>query len=282
MARVNRDGRASTTQINIPAEQELAIARNYESRLDPSIARRVASGRGGYAMSADDAIAAASLMDRSRVVSPFAGLPTAASVGEFKGAADPYENEQIARQELARMHRMVDDESFWAQDYDADQTGYNYNFDSTRGGVLYDRTQNPFKAMGAKSPARTPAPISIVPTSTEDPSRPRTVAAGYDARRQVLTVVFRDGTFYNYYNVNEDEWSEFKSEHSKGKYILRVLDGKPRGTANMANRALAAREGLYRIARTGQWLNDGQVSGQYDRSLAPRLNPTKSRSRKKK
>ncbi len=223
-------------------------------------------------MTADDAIAAASLMDRTRVVSPFAGLPTAASVGQFTDTRlDP-------DMQLADMYKLTGDDSFWGQDYDEDQTGYNYANRSTNAfdiNTTVDRAQQ----MGLASTSRDPAAISVLPTSSKNPERPRTVAAGYDQDRGVLTVVFRDGTFYNYYNVGEDEWAEFKARQSKGEYIFEVLDGKPRGTARMANVALAAREGLYRIARTGQWLNDGQVSGQFDRSGA-RTNPTRQRRKR--
>lgn len=279
MAR-NSDARTRKTSVSLPSEQEMAIRRNHESRFDPNIARRSASGRGGYQMSADDAIAAASLMDRTRVISPFAGLPTAASVGEFRGTTDPYEQEKLARQELAKIYKLTDDDSFWGQDYDEDQSGYDYN--NLAQPTLDPSTGRVRGGAVTKGRGRQPAPISVVPTSTTNPDRPRTVAAGYDESRRVLTVVFRDGTFYNYYDVEPEIWQQFKALPSKGQFIIpKVLDNYPRGTANMASASLAAREGLYRIARTGQWVNDGQVSAQYDRSLAPRLNPTKSRSRKK-
>lgn len=269
MARRARDAATRVTEVVLPSEQEMAIRRNYEARSNPNmVPRRVASGRGGYAMSADDAIAAASLMDRSQFASPLAGLPVAASVGEFKEASGFFGTSADSSDAL------------WDEYYDEDQSGYGYRnlagSTVTAGGQTYVR---PGTAV-TKGRGREPAPISIVPTSTTNPQRPRTVAAGYDDRRQVLTVVFRDGTFYNYYDVTADEWGQFKASYSKGRYIIAVLDGKPRGTSRMANASLAAREGLYRIARTGQWLRDGQVSGQIDRSLAPRVNPTRSRRRK--
>lgn len=265
MARRSTDGRARVTEVQLPSEQELAIRRNYESRANPSmVPKRIASGRGGYAMSADDAIAAASLMDRSQFSSPLAGLPVAASVGEFKEASGFFGTSADSADGL------------WDEYYDDDQSGYNYrNLATTR--IINGR---PVGGPVTSGRGREPAPISIVPTSTTNPERPRTVAAGYDDGRKVLTVVFRDGTFYNYYDVSDSEWAQFKASYSKGRYILAVLDGKARGTARMANASLAAREGLYRIARTGQWLRDGQVSGQIDRSLAPRVNPTRSRRRK--
>ena len=266
MARRRSDGLPRVTSARLPSEQELAIRRNHEARANPNLVpKRIASGRGGYAMSADDATAAASLMDRSQFTSPLMGLPVAASVGEFREAAGFFGDSDGSG-------------GLWDEYYDEDQTGYNYdNLATTR--IINGR---PYGGPVVSGGGREPAPISIVPTSSTNPERPRTVAAGYDDSRNVLTVVFRDGTFYNYYDVTEPEWNRFKSEHSKGRYILDVLNDKPRGTASMAQASLAAREGLYRIARTGQWIRDGQVSGQIDRTLAPRLNPTKSRSRSRK
>lgn len=257
---------------------------NREARIDPMIAKRSASGRGGYKMSAETAAATYDLVDTSNISNVFAGLPTAASVGQFKDPEgrlirDPEENAALAAQELARMHKLTGDDSFWGQDYDEDQTGYNYaNLAKSR---VDPKTGDVIAGAITSGRGRAPAKIQIVGTSTTNPERPRTVAAGYDDGRNVLTVVFRDGTFYNYYTVTEEEWQAFKARWSKGQYIREVLDSKPRGTANMAGKSLVGREGLYRIARTGQWVNDGQVSAQYDRSLAPRLNPTKSRSRRK-
>lgn len=266
MARKKPQGLPRVTSARLPSEQELAIRRNYEAKANPNLVpRRVASGRGGYAMTADDASAAASLMDRSQFASPLMGLPVAASVGEFKTASGFFGDADGTG-------------GLWDEYYDEDQTGYTYrNLATTR--IVNGK---PYGGPVVSGGGREPAPISIVPTSSTNPDRPRTVAAGYDDSRNVLTVVFRDGTFYNYYDVGEDEWAAFKSRPSKGEYIFKVLDGKPRGTASMAGASLAAREGLYRIARTGQWIRDGQVSGQIDRTLAPRLNPTKSRSRSRK
>lgn len=102
-----------------------------------------------------------------------------------------------------------------------------------------------------------PAPLSIIPTSTMNYRRPRTVAAGYAPNRDgkglgVLTVVFRDGLFYNYHDVSTSEWNGFKSAYSKGRYILAHLDSHARGAANMGSMPTYARETLYRIARTNQ------------------------------
>lgn len=64
-----------------------------------------------------------------------------------------------------------------------------------------------------------PSPISLVPTSSIDPSRPRTVAAGYNSKSKIMTVVFRDGTWWNYFGVPNTTWNNFKSAYSKGRYL---------------------------------------------------------------
>jgi hypothetical protein len=102
-----------------------------------------------------------------------------------------------------------------------------------------------------------------VPTSSTNYQRPRTVAAGYDPDRQTMTVVFRDGTFYNYYEVTPGEWESFHASYSKGRPWLnkknssQSSDGlfinKPRGDAgDMENVDPSIREALYRVARTQQ------------------------------
>lgn len=109
-----------------------------------------------------------------------------------------------------------------------------------------------------------------VPTSTTNYSRPRTVAAGYDPERQTMTVVFRDGTFYNYYEVTQSEWDAFRASYSKGRPWLnrasktQASDGlfihKPRGDAGaMKDINPAIREALYRVVRTHQQRNPVKV-----------------------
>ena len=105
-----------------------------------------------------------------------------------------------------------------------------------------------------------PAPLTILPTSTTNFSRPRTVAAGYDPKRETLTVVFRDGLFYNYYDVKPSTWTAFKSVTSKGRFILQYLDSHARGYAAMASLPTYARETLYRIVRTNQIYFEGRQS----------------------
>lgn len=64
-----------------------------------------------------------------------------------------------------------------------------------------------------------PAHISVYSTSTKDPSRPRTLRAGYDYGRQVMSVVFRDGTWWNYYGVEQNDWDSFRESPSKGEWL---------------------------------------------------------------
>ena len=107
-----------------------------------------------------------------------------------------------------------------------------------------------------------PADLTLIPTSTTNPKRPRTVAAGYDADEQKLTVVFRDGTFYNYYEVDASEWAAFKANRSKGAVISRMLDFKPRGEASMSTISAKAQKAFYRYSRGFQIANKGTGTGQ--------------------
>lgn len=74
-----------------------------------------------------------------------------------------------------------------------------------------------------------PVELSLKSTSTINPDRPRTWAAGYaleheDDEYGTMTVVFRDdkggtGVWWNYYDVPRDMWTTFKGEESKGRYL---------------------------------------------------------------
>lgn len=107
-----------------------------------------------------------------------------------------------------------------------------------------------------------PADLTLVPTSSTNPERPRTVAAGYDEDEEKLTVMFRDGTLYNYYEVTKGEWQAFKANRSKGAFIYRVLDFKPRGYADDTSIGRKERQALYRFARGLQSYKGGKISGQ--------------------
>ena len=156
----------------------------------------------------------------------FGGVPTAASYGEFDEIISLVNNKETL------------------QYYDPN-TGMDYN--------------NLAELEGAQSGEdETPAEITIVPTSTINPERPRTVAAGYDKVDKKITVVFRDGTFYNYYEVSPSEWQAFKARVSKGRYIYSYLDSKPRGPADVSGISAVARRAFYRIARSTQVHSKGR------------------------
>jgi hypothetical protein len=105
-----------------------------------------------------------------------------------------------------------------------------------------------------------PADLTVVPTSTTNYQRPRTVAAGYDEDEEKLTVMFRDGTLYNYYEVDENEWKAFKANRSKGAIIAQMLDFKPRGEADSISGP--AQQAFYRFSRGAQIYSKGTVKGQ--------------------
>jgi len=130
------------------------------------------------------------------------------------------------------------------------------------------------KVPGYKGPQggedSSPADLTVIPTSTTNPQRPRTVAAGYDEDEEKLTVVFRDGTFYNYYEVDANEWKAFKANRSKGAIIYQMLDFKPRGPADVSTLSKSAQRAFYRFSRGAQihnaekqrGTNKGSVAGQ--------------------
>jgi hypothetical protein len=154
------------------------------------------------------------------------GMPLASSYGEFDEIVPIFNQKNLLDQ------------------YDP-TTGANYN--------------NLAEFEGAQSGEdETPAELTVVPTSTINPERPRTVAAGYDKTENKITVVFRDGTFYNYYEVDPNEWQAFKARVSKGRYIYSYLDSKPRGPANTASISATARRAFYKIARGSQQLHQGR------------------------
>ena len=144
-----------------------------------------------------------------------------------------------------------DDENYY------DYSGKYWEDEGANGEYGYTYNNNSPNAIDPRADNNAPAPITYMPTSTTDPARPRTVAAGWDRKRRVLTVVFRDGTFYNYYEVDAGTWNNFKTAYSKGHFIIAFLDDKPRGIADVTSMNNNMREALYRLSRTGQILQKG-------------------------
>lgn len=62
------------------------------------------------------------------------------------------------------------------------------------------------------------------PTPSINPPRPRTQAAGYSAETQTLRIKFRDGPVYEYYDVPQTVWNNFKRVKSPGRAVNRVLN----------------------------------------------------------
>jgi len=190
-------------------------------------------------ISEEDLNRAAMLMTPAMAATPNMGQLTAvSSIGKPLTAAE--------RREEAGIHAEIygtteDEPGEWYEYWDETERGYTYGDKS--------QLRTPSNAYVANAPA----PISLMPTSTINPERPRTVAAGYDPQRQVLTVVFRDGTFYNYYEVPPEVWGSFRQVTSKGRFIKQFLDEQyQRGAANVTRLAQASREQLYRVSRGHQ------------------------------
>jgi len=119
---------------------------------------------------------------------------------------------------------------------------------------------DPISGSGPLGKYRGPSSLSEVPTSTSNPDRPRTVAAGYDPKRGVLTLVFRDGTFYNYYEVTSGKWQNFRGLASKGHFIRDELDSHPRGPANTSDIGPEVLQAIYQVARTSQTRLGGKTT----------------------
>ena len=179
-------------------------------------------------------------------------------MAKINGPVTPFIGAPVTPQGMAKADRLSfradynqmvtdvtdDSDGEWLDWWDQDESGYGYN--------------NKAASKGSREVTRgkmDPALISVMPTSTINHSRPRTVAAGYSDEREVLTVVFRDGTMYNYYDVPATVWGRFKRTPSKGRFILQVLDAYPRGAAAIAGGQTMNREQLYRAARSSQILS---------------------------
>lgn len=65
------------------------------------------------------------------------------------------------------------------------------------------------------------------PTPTINPGRPRTLAAGYDPNSMTMRIKFRDGEYYEYYQVPPSVWYTFQRVSSPGRYINTRLNNFP-------------------------------------------------------
>lgn len=169
--------------------------------------------------------------------------------------------------------RGVDNSEFSPQDPDS----YGYlikNYDPSK-----FESEEEFINYLDGSTSTAPAMLTDLPTSSTDAGRPRTVAAGYQAyvgtkrggtayeeQKGKMTVMFRDGTLYNYYDVSPGEWQNFKSSISKGAPWLNkgfdnpnarqhtdgLFIGKPQGPADISLASEAVRRTILRVARNAQ------------------------------
>jgi hypothetical protein len=165
-----------------------------------------------------------------------------------------------------------DDANYYGNTYSQLENGQSP--DITKFGDYNPQSSTTAGANTGASPDDSPVKLTDIPTSSLDASRPRTVAAGYQeyagsrkggqAGLGKMTVMFRDGTLYNYYDVTPGEWSNFKESISKGSPWLnrgfpngkQQVDGlfisKPRGLASLANVAPDVLENIYQVARVAQ------------------------------
>ena len=60
----------------------------------------------------------------------------------------------------------------------------------------------------------------------------RVQLAGYNEEAEVVRVVFRDGTPWEYYGVGPGEWDSFRTSPSPGRAIREILDAHPNGRGN--------------------------------------------------
>lgn len=201
--------------------------------------------------------------------SDFKGAVTAASKGEFNKITDiMYDDMESMEHYAPRSYNNLAGLPGSA-DQRFDPTG------QTKSSRPYYEVGDPDEVIGLSSDLLIPgyegpqneedtsaADLTVVPTSTTNYRRPRTVAAGYDEDEEKLTVVFRDGTFYNYYEVDENEWKAFKANRSKGAIIAQMLDFKPRGEADTSSMSAKAQQAYYRFSRGAQIHVKGAVKNQ--------------------
>lgn len=80
----------------------------------------------------------------------------------------------------------------------------------------------------------------VSPTKTINPPRPRTLEAGWERITDqshpsypgILRVRFRDGTPWEYHQVESSVWQRFKRVQSPGRFINRVLNQYPYNRGN--------------------------------------------------
>ena len=102
--------------------------------------------------------------------------------------------------------------------------GYNVGQPASKSGLptLDEYLFNPsskVKKEEVSSKYKVISTFNLRTTTSSNPKRPRTLKAGYDPKTETLTVVFRDGTWWNYYDVPGYLWEGFVLSESKGQYL---------------------------------------------------------------
>ena len=117
-----------------------------------------------------------------------------------------------------------------------------------------------------KATTNRPVPLTVRPTTSSDYKRPYTVAAGWerypgqpfsDSEKGTLSVMFRDGTLFNYYDVEKSFWIKFQGQISKGQFLNRnapnpELNRYPHGPADISGVDQATQQYYRQTARRAQ------------------------------
>jgi hypothetical protein len=128
------------------------------------------------------------------------------------------------------------------------------------------------------------AVLTDIPTSTTNFRRPRTVAAGYDEENRIVTVIFRDGTAWNYYGIPSEAWIKFSQSITKGPFLNNAYHNKGRGDgdllryeghgpADITRLTPRAQQEYYRIARAAQVLAKDKTTGSSQQNRRPKQQP---------
>lgn len=92
-------------------------------------------------------------------------------------------------------------------------------FEQTAGGV-----QLPGTTAEGGAPEEVEDRIDVIsPPNTIEPGRPRAREARFNYNKRELTVVFRDGGTYVYYNVPSQTWRALKANRSFGQTLDRLV-----------------------------------------------------------
>jgi hypothetical protein len=87
------------------------------------------------------------------------------------------------------------------------------------GEPTYNLQQRTAEGYGGSSEWDITIPTEITSAPTSNPSRPRALTIGYNAKDRKLIVVFRDNKWWEYNNVPAHMWIGLKNSASTGKFL---------------------------------------------------------------